>query len=136
MLALLVPAGCDADSPRGGDCDSGKVSLESGLVYEDIRCGRGVFARSGMVVTLEYTGTLEDGTEFESSEDTGRPYQFVLGGGQAIRGWDIGVSGMKVGGIRKLEIPAELGYGEQPRDSIPPNSTLIFEVELLDAQRV
>ena len=97
--------------------------------------GTGVEAVSGKSVTVHYTGTLTDGTKFDSSKDRGEPFTFNLGAGEVIKGWDQGVVGMKVGGKRKLTIPSELGYGTQGAGGvIPPNATLIFEVELLDVK--
>ena len=101
----------------------------------DLRAGTGAEAKSGDSVTVHYTGILEDGTKFDSSRDRGKPFQFKLGRGQVIRGWDVGVAGMKVGGQRKLTIPAEEGYGSRGAGSaIPPNATLIFDVELLKVE--
>ena len=98
----------------------------------DILVGSGAEAAPGKRVSVHYTGTLTDGSKFDSSLDRGKPFQFVLGAGQVIKGWDQGVAGMKVGGKRKLTIPAELGYGARGYPPvIPPNSTLVFEVELL-----
>ena len=99
---------------------------------EDIRAGTGLAAAVGMSLTVNYTGTLENGNVFDTSIGN-RPFTFVLGVGEVIAGWDRGLVGMKVGGLRKLTIPSELGYGPQGSDPIPPNATLIFEVELLDA---
>jgi FKBP-type peptidyl-prolyl cis-trans isomerase len=96
--------------------------------------GTGVEATAGKKVTVHYVGKLEDGAKFDSSVDRGQPFTFNLGVGEVIRGWDEGVAGMKVGGKRKLTIPPELGYGSQAVGVIPPNSTLIFEVELLNVQ--
>ncbi len=104
----------------------------SGLVIETLREGQGETAAAGHRVTVHYTGWLEDGSKFDSSVDRNSPFQFNLGAGQVIRGWDEGVAGMKPGEKRKLTIPAELGYGAQGAGGvIPPNATLIFEVELL-----
>ena len=98
----------------------------------DLMVGSGAEAVAGKRVSVHYTGTLTDGSKFDSSLDRGKPFQFVLGAGQVIRGWDQGVAGMKVGGKRKLTIPAELGYGTRGYPPvIPPNATLVFEVELL-----
>jgi peptidylprolyl isomerase len=108
------------------------VTTDSGLQYEDIVEGTGAMPQAGQRVTVHYTGTLEDGTKFDSSRDRNRPFTFTIGVGQVIKGWDEGVSSMRVGGQRKLIIPPELGYG--PRGAggvIPPNATLIFDVELL-----
>ena len=102
------------------------------LKIEDIDPGFGDVARAGQTVTVHYTGWLEDGTKFDSSYDRGEPFTFPLGGGRVIRGWDEGVAGMKVGGVRKLTIPPALGYGAQGYPPvIPQNATLVFEVELL-----
>lgn len=107
------------------------VMLPSGLKIEDKKLGEGAEAKSGNMITVHYTGTLENGTKFDSSLDRGEPLAFTLGVGQVIKGWDEGVLGMKIGGKRKLTIPPELAYGSRAVGSIPPNSTLIFEVELL-----
>jgi FKBP-type peptidyl-prolyl cis-trans isomerase FkpA len=94
--------------------------------------GKGAVAKAGNTVSVNYTGWLTSGKKFDSSFDAGKPFEFTLGQGQVIPGWDQGVAGMKVGGKRKLTIPAELGYGAQGAGGvIPPNATLIFEVELL-----
>lgn len=102
------------------------------LKIEDLKVGTGAEAVAGKGVTVHYVGTLTDGSKFDSSRDRGEGFSFSLGAGMVIQGWDKGVAGMKVGGLRKLTIPPELGYG--PRGFppvIPPNSTLVFEVELL-----
>ncbi len=99
---------------------------------EDLKVGEGKAVKSGDTVIMHYTGTLADGTKFDSSRDRGKPFETQIGTGQVIKGWDMGVAGMKVGGIRKLTIPPSLGYGAQGAGSIPPNSVLIFEVELLE----
>lgn len=102
------------------------------LQSEDQVVGTGAEAVPGKQVSVHYTGTLTNGQKFDSSLDRGRPFQFVLGAGQVIKGWDEGVKGMKVGGKRKLTIPPEMGYGARGFPPvIPPNSTLVFEVELL-----
>jgi FKBP-type peptidyl-prolyl cis-trans isomerase FkpA len=104
----------------------------SGLVIEDLVVGEGDLAESGQHVTVHYTGWLTNGTKFDSSKDRDDPFMFGLGQSQVIRGWDEGVQGMKVGGKRKLTIPPELGYGARGAGGvIPPNATLVFEVELL-----
>ena len=110
-----------------------EVTTDSGLKYEDSVEGEGAEAAAGQMVSVHYTGWLENGTKFDSSKDRNEPFKFALGAGQVIRGWDEGVQGMKVGGSRKLTIPAELGYGARGAGGvIPANATLIFEVELLD----
>ncbi|MBZ2208694.1 FKBP-type peptidyl-prolyl cis-trans isomerase [Massilia soli] len=113
------------------------TTTESGLQYEDTTVGEGAEATAGQKVTVHYTGWLRNddgsqGAKFDSSKDRNDPFQFNLGGGQVIRGWDEGVQGMKVGGQRRLTIPAALGYGARGAGGvIPPNATLIFDVELL-----
>jgi len=103
----------------------------SGLQYIETQLGTGAEAVAGQSVTVHYTGWLTDGKKFDSSRDRGQPFRFGLGAGQVIKGWDEGVAGMKVGGRRKLIIPAALGYGERGVGSIPPGATLVFAVELL-----
>ena len=108
------------------------MTTPSGLKYEDIVAGTGASPQTGQEVTVHYTGTLEDGTKFDSSVDRGEPFKFNIGVRQVIAGWDEGVMTMKVGGKRKLVIPSQLGYGSRGAGGvIPPNATLIFEVELL-----
>ena len=108
------------------------ITTASGLEYEEILTGDGATAKAGDMVTVHYTGWLTDGSKFDSSKGRNDPFEFNLGGGEVIRGWDEGVQGMQVGGIRKLTIPAALGYGSRGAGRvIPPNATLIFEVELL-----
>ena len=105
---------------------------DSGLKFEDITPGDGATAAAGQRVSVHYTGWLTDGSKFDSSVDRGEPFEFALGRGMVIRGWDEGVAGMKVGGKRKLTIPPQLGYGARGASGvIPPNATLVFEVELL-----
>jgi len=109
-----------------------EITTPSGLKYTDLETGQGTEAQKGKTVSVHYTGWLENGTKFDSSKDRGTPFSFALGGGQVIRGWDEGVAGMKVGGKRRLTIPADLGYGARGAGGvIPPNATLVFEVELL-----
>ncbi len=104
----------------------------TGLTIEDLTLGEGVEAAVGSNVSVHYTGWLLDGNKFDSSLDRNQPFDFFLGGGQVIKGWDEGVQGMKINGKRKLTIPPELGYGAAGAGGvIPPNATLVFEVELL-----
>ena len=111
------------------------VTTDSGLKYEDIVVGTGASPQRGHQVTVHYTGTLEDGTKFDSSLDRGQPFTFQIGLGRVIKGWDEGVLTMKVGGKRKLVIPPQLGYGARGAGGvIPPNATLVFDVELLDTK--
>ena len=108
------------------------MSEATELVIEDIRVGDGAEATAGQTVSVHYPGTLTDGKKFDSSHDRGQPFKFKLGGGQVIKGWDQGVAGMKIGGLRKLTIPPHLGYGARGAGGvIGPNATLVFEVELL-----
>jgi FKBP-type peptidyl-prolyl cis-trans isomerase len=105
------------------------------LKITDHELGTGTEAKKGSTVSVHYTGTLTDGKKFDSSLDRGDPFEFVLGKGMVIQGWDRGIAGMKVGGKRRLEIPPDLGYGPRGFPGvIPPNATLIFEVELLDVK--
>jgi FKBP-type peptidyl-prolyl cis-trans isomerase len=108
------------------------VSTNSGLQYEDLKVGTGDSPKPGQKVIVHYTGWLTDGSKFDSSVDRGQPFEFFIGKGQVIKGWDEGVMSMKIGGKRKLTIPANLGYGAQGAGGlIPPHATLIFEVDLL-----
>ncbi len=108
------------------------ITTASGLQYEEITIGSGAAATAGNLVSVHYTGWLTDGTKFDSSKDRNEPFEFNLGAGQVIKGWDEGVQGMQVGGVRKLTIPAALGYGARGAGGvIPPNATLVFEVEFL-----
>ena len=112
------------------------IKTPSGLTIEDLVVGSGDSASAGQRVSVHYTGWTTDGKKFDSSKDRGQPFEFPLGGGRVIKGWDEGVKGMKVGGVRKLTIPPEMGYGARGAGGvIPPNATLVFEVELLKVGR-
>src|SRR5499426_2212200 len=112
-----------------------EVTTSSGLQYIELKVGAGATAQAGQTVSVHYSGWLENGKKFDSSVDRGQPFSFPLGTGRVIKGWDEGVKGMKVGGKRKLTIPSMLGYGAQGAGgAIPPNSTLIFDIELLSVR--
>ncbi len=121
-----------AAEPATKEATSSMTTTASGLKIEDVKVGTGASPRTGQVCVMHYTGWLTDGTKFDSSRDRGQPFEFAIGQGQVIKGWDEGVATMKVGGRRKLTIPPELGYGERGAGgAIPPNATLVFDVELL-----
>ena len=128
LFAFIYLAGCQ----KNGEI----IIMENGLVIEDVVVGDGTEAQDYNKVVVNYTGTLEDGSIFDSSLKHGRtPFTFTLGSGSVIKGWDLGVKGMKVGGKRKLTIPSDLGYGDNGAGNvIPPGATLIFEVELLEVE--
>ncbi len=139
LLAVLSSACANEPRDAGGtgqpaaDCNTEEVTTGTGLKMQDVECGDGAEAVSGASVSVHYVGTLESGEQFDSSRDRGEPFPFTLGTGTVIPGWDEGVQGMRVGGTRKLTIPPELGYGAQGAPpAIPPNATLLFEIELLD----
>ncbi len=128
----LVPAALIAVQ---NDKEGKVTTTQSGLKYEDLKEGEGPAAKKGDTVEVHYTGWLTDGKKFDSSVDRGEPFSFPLGAGRVIKGWDEGVAGMKVGGVRRLTIPPQLGYGAAGAGGvIPPNATLIFDVELLDVK--
>ena len=132
VLAVLAAACAQSQAPSGGG-GGDEVTTTSGLKYQDTKVGTGTEAKAGQTAVVHYTGWLTNGTKFDSSKDRGQPFTFPLGGGRVIKGWDEGVQGMKVGGTRKLTIPANLGYGAQGAGGvIPPNATLVFEVDLLE----
>jgi len=117
-------------------CNGGQaVTTPSGLTVEILQAGKGPLPTPGQKVVVHYTGTLQNGTKFDSSRDRGQPFSFTLGAGQVIKGWDEGLAMMKVGSRAKLTIPPQLGYGPRGAGNvIPPNATLIFDVELIAAQ--
>ncbi|HTC49843.1 MAG TPA: FKBP-type peptidyl-prolyl cis-trans isomerase [Candidatus Aquilonibacter sp.] len=112
------------------------VKTPSGLIYWDIRVGNAATAKEGSHVRVHYTGWLTNGKKFDSSVDAGKPFDFTIGNGEVIKGWEEGVAGMRVGGKRQLRIPPDLAYGAEgtPDGPIPPNATLIFDVQLLGVQ--
>lgn len=111
------------------------MNAPADLVCDDIVVGHGASPQTGQTVIVHYTGTLTSGEKFDSSVDRGKPFNFVIGQGQVIKGWDVGVATMKVGGKRKLTIPSHMAYGARGVPGvIPPNATLVFDVELLDIQ--
>lgn len=110
------------------------VKTPSGLIYWDVRVGNGEVAKEGSRVRVHYTGWLTNGKKFDSSVDAGKPFDFTIGNGEVIKGWEEGVAGMRVGGKRQLRIPPDLGYGAEGTPGIPPNATLIFDVQLLGVQ--
>jgi FKBP-type peptidyl-prolyl cis-trans isomerase len=149
LLAVIFTTGCVREAANtkqktGGDVSgystqskdaSAQTTMNGDLKKEDLTVGTGAEAVAGKEVTVHYIGTLQDGTKFDASRDHGQPFTFPLGGGQVIKGWDEGVVGMKIGGKRKLTIPPEMGYGAQGAGGvIPPNATLVFEVELLEVK--
>ncbi len=126
----------NSNEPMSGQNQEATRTTSDGLQITDEVVGTGVEATAGKMVTVQYTGTLTNGTKFDSSFDHGSPFSFLLGVGKVIQGWDEGVQGMKVGGKRKLVIPPSLAYGSREVGGglIPANSTLVFEVELLDVK--
>jgi FKBP-type peptidyl-prolyl cis-trans isomerase FkpA len=132
----LLLVGCGSKN-KSGEEKKGMITTPSGLIYKDVKVGDGATATAGSEVEVHYTGWLyvngQKTTRFDSSRDRGELFKFPLGAGRVIRGWDEGIQGMKVGGIRELIIPPDLGYGTRGAGSvIPPNATLFFEVELFN----
>lgn len=135
VVVIIAFVAIRALAPKSSGDSGNMITTASGLKYEDLVVGTGATARAGSDVTVHYTGWLENGTKFDSSRDRGEPFTFRLGTGMVIPGWDEGVAGMQVGGKRKLIIPPQLAYGATGAGGvIPPNATLIFEVELLDVK--
>ena len=138
VVVLLALAGCPDSSSSSATKGEGPpptsepaVKAASGLVTHELHVGTGATAEKGRTVVVHYHGWLADGTTFDASRPRGEPFEFVLGRGEVIKGWDEGVAGMKVGGARRLIVPPALGYGDQAMGKIPPGSTLTFDVELL-----
>ena len=130
LSAIISMSVLEAKQPHNSE--KGIIEMPSGLKFEEITIGEGKTPKKGEKVAVHYTGTLENGTKFDSSHDRGEPIRFTLGVGQVIKGWDEGLATMKTGGKRKLIIPSTLGYGERGAGStIPPNATLLFDVELV-----
>jgi FKBP-type peptidyl-prolyl cis-trans isomerase FkpA len=145
ILAFLVVlsacrSGGDRPSAGGFSAELGidtaaMTKTPNGLQYQDVKVGQGAEAKRGSTAVVHYTGWLSDGKKFDSSRDRGTPFDFEVGAGEVIAGWDLGVAGMKVGGQRKLVIPADLGYGAAGAPPvIPPGATLVFDVELLEVR--
>ena len=132
FFIVLAAVSCSKGGPT--KVSGSGVTTPSGLQYWDIVTGSGAAAVAGKQVKVHYTGWLTNGEKFDSSVDRGQPFDFVLGTGRVIKGWDEGVAGMKVGGKRQLRIPPELAYGSHAMRSIPASSTLIFDVELLEVK--
>ena len=133
LLLMSIGRPTMAQSEQAGS--NPEVTTESGLKYVDLVVGTGREAAAGNLATVHYTGWLTNGTKFDSSVDRRDPFSFPIGSGKVIRGWDEGVAGMKVGGKRKLTIPPQLGYGARGAGGvIPPNATLVFDVELLEVK--
>jgi FKBP-type peptidyl-prolyl cis-trans isomerase FkpA len=122
VIAISLAAGCGRKAP---------ARTIGGVTIQDLKLGGGATATSGKIVSAHYTGTFPDGKKFDSSYDAGAPIDFLLGSGKVIKGWDVGIEGMRVGGKRKLTIPPELAYGARGGGPIPPNATLVFDVELV-----
>ena len=129
LMAFLAVFGCNEEK--------NEVKMKSGLIIVDNVVGEGLEAEKFDILTVNYTGKLEDGTVFDSSKNPGRdPFRFTVGAGQVIQGWEEGFIGMKIGGTRTLTIPSEMGYGARGAgDAIPPNATLVFEIELLEVEK-
>lgn len=140
FVSFLTLAACGGEDTAAGREEVRKRAVElsapvTTLRMEDVRVGEGAEASPGRRVTVHYTGTLMEGTKFDSSRDRGEPFTFTLGRGEVIPGWDEGVKGMRVGGVRRLTIPARMAYGsEGAGELIPPNAALQFDVELMNVE--
>ena len=133
VYSLRVKPGQSNQNPALADPDIETITTDSGLQYQELALGNGPTAQAGDTVAVHYTGWLTDGTKFDSSYDRGAPFEFTLGRGGVIKGWDEGVAGMQPGGKRKLIIPAALAYGDRGTGSIiPPGAILVFDVELVE----
>lgn len=133
---VLAPTATPISSPEPTESANNPIQYDNGLVVQDVVVGDGAEAETGDTLNAHYVGALEDGTVFDESYGRGQPIQFVLGSGQLIQGWELGLVGMKEGGKRQLVIPPELGYGAQGAgNAIPPNATLLFEIELVSVQK-
>jgi FKBP-type peptidyl-prolyl cis-trans isomerase len=133
LLLTLFLAGCKA-APKPPAAPQAAVTRPSGLITQVLVPAEGDEAKKGDKVSVHYVGTLKDGAKFDSSRDRDAPFSFWVGERQVIEGWDEGVLGMREGELRRLTIPPALGYGSDEKPGIPPNSTLVFEVELLDVR--
>ena len=138
-LLLLAPGSLIGHQEQGSapaTVQGEPTTLPDGLQYWDVAVGKGPSAAKGKRVRVQYTGWLLDGTKFDSSLDAGHPFVFTLGRGQVIAGWEEGIIGMREGGKRQLRIPPDLAYGEQGSPpTIPPNATLIFDIQLITAEK-
>jgi FKBP-type peptidyl-prolyl cis-trans isomerase FkpA len=128
VVAVVVAALGASDAACGR---KGPARNVGGVTVQELKVGGGATATAGKIVSAHYTGRFPDGTKFDSSYDGGLPIDFLLGSGKVIKGWDLGIEGMRVGGKRKLTIPPELAYGARGGGPIPPNATLVFDVELV-----
>ena len=131
LLAVVAVVGAVASIAAAACGRKRAARTVGGVSIEELKVGSGATATSGKMVSAHYTGRFPDGTKFDSSYDAGAPIEFLLGSGKVIKGWDVGIEGMRVGGKRKLTIPPELAYGARGGGPIPPNATLVFDVELV-----